>query len=54
MTSWLDLAMLVCASAGALAFSVLLAYGILRVGFALMRPERRARLKAQVEAARIS
>jgi hypothetical protein len=41
MADLLNLAMLICASAGAVAFSVLAAYGILRVSFALMRPGRR-------------
>jgi ABC-type glycerol-3-phosphate transport system permease component len=36
-----DLIMLVGASIGSVAFSILAAYGILRVGFALMRPQRR-------------
>jgi hypothetical protein len=54
MANGLDFAMLVCASAGAVAFSVFLAYGILRVGFALMRPQRRAAVKTQPEAARVS
>jgi hypothetical protein len=36
-------------------FGILAAYGILRVGFALMRPRaRRAAVKPQVEAARAS
>lgn len=58
MTSWMDLAMLVCASVGAVAFSMLLAYGILRAGFGLMRPPRRSAVttqaKTQPEAARLS
>ena len=54
MANGLDFAMLVCASAGALTFSVFLAYGILRVGCALMRPQRRAVVKTQQEAARVS
>ena len=36
----LDFAMLVCAGVGSMAFGVLTAYGIFRVGFALMRPRR--------------
>jgi hypothetical protein len=51
----LNLAMLVCASLGAMAFGVLAAYAILRAGFALMRPQRRlAAVKTQPEAARVS
>jgi hypothetical protein len=38
MTDLLNFAMLICASAGSMAFGVLSAYGVLRVGFALMRP----------------
>jgi hypothetical protein len=55
MANSLDLAMLVLASLGALAFGILSAYAILRVGFALMRaPSRPALVKAQPEAARTS
>ncbi len=55
MGSLLDLAMLICASVGAMAFGILAAYAILRTGFALMRPQQRpAAVKAQPEAARIS
>jgi hypothetical protein len=55
MTNLLDLAMLICASVGAMAFSILAAYAILRAGFALIRPQRRrAAVKAQPQAARIS
>jgi hypothetical protein len=34
-----NLAMLICASVGSLAFGILAAYGILRMGFALMRSQ---------------
>ena len=55
MADLLDLAMLICASVGAMAFGILAAYAILRAGFTLMRPQRRgAAVKAQPEAARIS
>jgi len=33
--------MLICASVGSMAFGILAAYGILRVSFALMRPQSR-------------
>jgi hypothetical protein len=33
--------MLICASVGSMAFGILAAYGVLRVGFALMRPQPR-------------
>ena|ERR1035437_666893 len=53
MADLLNLAMLICASVGSMAFSILTAYGILRVGFALMRPQPRpAVLKVRPEAAR--
>ncbi|HKF49150.1 MAG TPA: hypothetical protein VKB38_17460 [Terracidiphilus sp.] len=48
----MDLAMLVCASVGSMAFGVLTAYGIFRGAFALMTPRPRvAPVKAQSEAA---
>jgi uncharacterized protein (DUF2062 family) len=40
MADLLNLAMLICASVGSLAFGILLAYGILRASFALMRLQR--------------
>jgi hypothetical protein len=55
MADLLNLVMLICASIGSLAFSILAAYGILRMGFALMKPRRqRVGLKAQPQAARIA
>ncbi len=54
MGNWMDLAMLLCASAGSMAFSLLLAYAILRAGFAFMRPQPRPLVKPQPEAARLS
>ena len=55
MTNLLDLAMLIGASLSALAFGILAAFGVLRVCFALMHPQRRhAAVKPQPEAARIS
>jgi hypothetical protein len=55
MADWLNLAMLICASLGSMAFGILAAYALLRVGFALMRPQRRTvTVKApQTEAAPI-
>lgn len=48
-----DLGMLACAIVGSMAGGVLSAYGIFRVGFALMRPgPRTLAVKAQPEAAR--
>jgi hypothetical protein len=55
MSSLLDFVMLICASLGAMAFGILAAYAILRVGFALMRgPKRPAPVKTQPETARVS
>jgi hypothetical protein len=52
----LDFVMLICATVGAMAFGILAAYAILRMGFSLMRrPQRQpATVKAQPEAAHIS
>jgi hypothetical protein len=53
MDNLMNLAMLFCASVGSMAFGILAAYGILRAGFALMRPQRRPMaVKPQPEAAR--
>ncbi len=55
MTDLLNLAMLVCASIGSMAFGILAAYGVLRAGFALIRPTQSpAKVKSQPEAARVS
>jgi hypothetical protein len=54
MTDLLSFVMLVCASIGSMAFGILAAYGILRAGFALMRPHPRpAVAKARQEVARV-
>ena len=46
--------MLVCAAVGSMAFGVLAAYGIFRVGFGLMKPQSRpVPVKAQAETAGI-
>ena len=48
----LNLAMLICASIGSMAFGVLVAYGIFHVVFALMRPRSAdVPVKSQAEAA---
>ena len=53
MADLLNLTMLILASVGAMAFSILAAYGILRAGFSLMRRQPRpAPVKPQTEAAR--
>ena len=53
MADLLNLAMLICASLGAMAFGILAAYTVLRVGFVFLRPRQRATaVKPQTEAAR--
>jgi hypothetical protein len=55
MADLLNLVLLIVASIGSLAFGILAAYGILRAGFALMRPrELRGFVKAQTQGARIA
>lgn len=54
MTDLLNLAMLICASIAALAFGILAAYGILRIGFAFLRPRPRPTVKTQPEMAQVS
>jgi hypothetical protein len=52
MADVFNLVMLVCAAVGAMAFGVLAAYGIFRVGFALMRPRaQRMPLKIRTQLA---
>lgn len=53
MVNLLNLAMLVCAAVGSMAFGILAAYGILRAGFALIRPAQRPAVKARPEVARV-
>ncbi|WP_162601195.1 hypothetical protein [Occallatibacter savannae] len=48
-----DLVMLICAAIGSMAFGVLTAYGIFRIGFAMMRP-RRAVVPVKVTAQLVS
>jgi hypothetical protein len=55
MADLLGFAMLICAGVGSMAFGILTAYGVLRIGFALMRPrQNRAPVKTQPEAARVA
>jgi hypothetical protein len=50
MTDLVSLAMLICASIGSMAFGILAAYWILRLGFMLIRPPQRpAKVNAQPE-----
>ncbi len=53
MTDLFNLAMLVCAAIGAMGLGVFAAYGIFRIGFALMRPRTATSVtvKTQPEAA---
>ena len=55
MANTMNLVMLIAASVGSLAFGVLAAYAIFRVGFAAMRPQRSltAPVKPQPEPVRI-
>ncbi len=54
MADLLNFAMLVCATVGSMALGILAAYGILRVGFALMRRQPKPEpVKPQTEAARV-
>jgi hypothetical protein len=54
MTDLLNLVMLICACVGSMAFGVLAAYGILRTGFALMRPQPRpVAVKPRPQVARV-
>ena len=54
MTDLVNFVMLIAASAGSMAFGVLAAYGALRAGFALMRPQRQlGPVKARARVARV-
>jgi hypothetical protein len=56
MADVLNLVMLIAASAGSLAFGVLAAYAVFRIGFAAMRPQRTmpaAPVKTQPEPAQL-
>ena len=54
MADLLNVVMLICATVGSMAFGVLAAYGIFRVGFAMMRPRPKVvPVKAQAEPATI-
>lgn len=55
MTDLVNFAMLIGASVGSMAFGVLAAYGVLRMGFSLMRPQGDAMppVKAPTRVARV-
>jgi hypothetical protein len=40
MADFFNIVMLVCAAVGSMAFGVLAAYGVFRVGFAMMRSQK--------------
>ena len=46
MANLLNLVMLVCVSVGSMVFGILAAYAILRIGFALMRPQQPVPIEA--------
>lgn len=50
MTDFINLTMLVCAAIGSMALGVLAAYGIFKVGFALMRPRPVAQIAVKPQA----
>jgi len=55
MTDLMNFVMLICASVGSMVFGILAAYGILRAGFALMRPQPRlVAMNTQPETAHVS
>ncbi|MGA2671734.1 MAG: hypothetical protein ABSE99_00790 [Terracidiphilus sp.] len=54
MADLLNFAMLILASVGAMVFGILAAYGILRTGFWLMRPQQlRPAVKPRPQVARV-
>ncbi|HXR38153.1 MAG TPA: hypothetical protein VN776_03645 [Terracidiphilus sp.] len=54
MTDLVNFVMLIAASVGSMAFGVLAAYGVLRAGFALMRPQQQdVVVKARARVARV-
>jgi hypothetical protein len=54
MTDLVNFVMLIAASIGSLALGILTAYGVLRMGFALMRPQRQAvPVKARARVAQV-
>jgi hypothetical protein len=54
MTDLVNFVMLIAASIGSMAFGVLAAYGVLKAGFALMRPQSQSViLKARARVARV-
>jgi hypothetical protein len=53
MTDWMNLAALICAGVASTGFGLIAAYGVLRVGFWLMRPQAsRQAVKPELSAVR--
>jgi hypothetical protein len=53
MTDWMNLAALICAVVASTGFGLMAAYGVLRAGFWLMRPQpRRAAVKPELSVVR--
>lgn len=53
MADWMNLAALICAGVASTGFGLLTAYGVLRIGFRLMRPQpRHAAVKPELQVAR--
>jgi hypothetical protein len=48
MTGVVNFVMLIAASVGSMAMGILAAYGVLRAGFAMMRPQRQLAVKGEV------
>ena len=53
MSDVVNFVMLVGALAGSMAFGILAAYWVLRVGFALMRPQREKLIEGNTRVARV-
>ena len=51
MADFWNLTMLVLMSVGSMAFGILAAYAVLRVGFAMLRPQRTVAVRISTEAA---
>lgn len=54
MTDAVNFVMLVAAVIGSMVFGVLAAYGVLRAGFAWMRPQRQPLIKGTTGTARVA
>jgi hypothetical protein len=53
MADWMNLAALICAGVASTGFGLLTAYGVLRLGFRMMRPQqKRTAMKPELQVAR--